>query len=54
MISDPGMSEHATTGLKYDALRRECLNAVRQWPGCESIGGIQIIELASLGAFPSE
>ena len=51
MISDPGMSENATTGLKYDALRRECLNAVRQWPGCESIGGIQIIRTTKPGGF---
>jgi hypothetical protein len=31
------------TGLSYAALRKECLDAIRQWPGCESITGIQII-----------
>jgi hypothetical protein len=31
------------TGLSYAALRKECLDAVRQWPGCETISGIQII-----------
>ena len=30
-------------GLSYGALRKECLEAVRQWPGCETVGGIQII-----------
>lgn len=32
-----------TSGLSYAALRKECLDAVRQWPGCETITGIQII-----------
>lgn len=33
----------AVTALSYAALRKECLEAVRHWPGCESIGGVQII-----------
>jgi hypothetical protein len=37
------MAKSATVGLSYGALRKECLDAVRQWPGCETIGGIQII-----------
>jgi hypothetical protein len=32
-----------TIGLSYEALRRECLEAVRQWPGCETVAGIQIV-----------
>ena len=32
-----------TSGLSYAALRKECLEAVRQWPGCESVSGVQII-----------
>jgi hypothetical protein len=32
-----------TSGVSYAALRKECLDAVRQWPGCEMITGIQII-----------
>jgi hypothetical protein len=32
-----------TAGLSYAALRKECLEAVRQWPGCETVSGIQII-----------
>jgi hypothetical protein len=30
-------------GLSYGALRKECLEAVRHWPGCETVAGIQII-----------
>jgi hypothetical protein len=37
------MVKYQTVGLDYLALRKECLNAVRQWPGCESIAGIQIL-----------
>ena len=31
------MAKSATVGLSYGALRKECLDAVRQWPGCETI-----------------
>jgi hypothetical protein len=37
------MTKPGTSGLSYAALRKECLNAVKHWPGCETIGGIQII-----------
>ena len=37
------MAKSVTVGLSYGALRKECLEAVKHWPGCESIGGIQII-----------
>jgi hypothetical protein len=37
------MAKPATSGLTYAALRKECLNSVRQWPGCESLAGIQIV-----------
>jgi hypothetical protein len=37
------MAKSATSGQSYGDLRKECLDAVRQWPGCETIGGIQII-----------
>jgi hypothetical protein len=30
-------------GLSYAALRRQCLDALRQWPGCESVNGIQVV-----------
>lgn len=32
-----------TAGVTYNDLRRMCLEAVKQWPGCETIAGIQII-----------
>jgi hypothetical protein len=40
-----------TVGLKYEDLRRECLYALRRWPGCESVAGIQIIGLTYLVVF---
>jgi hypothetical protein len=36
-----------TTGVIYSDLRRMCLEAVKQWPGCETIAGIQIIRGAN-------
>ncbi len=37
------MRKVVTYGLTYAALRKECLDTVRHWPGCETIGGIQLI-----------
>jgi hypothetical protein len=37
------MTRLKTVGLSYAALRKECLEAVPQWPGCETVSGIQII-----------
>jgi hypothetical protein len=37
------MAKYKTVAMSYGALRKECLEAVRQWPGCETVGGIQII-----------
>ena len=45
------MVNYITVGLSYAALRKECLEAVRQWPGCETIGGIQIIRSNRPGGF---
>ena len=36
-----------TSGVSYNDLRRICLEAVRQWPGCETLAGIQIIRGAN-------
>jgi hypothetical protein len=46
-----GMAKPATIGLSYGALRKECLDAVRQWPGCETIAGIQIVRHGAPGSF---
>jgi hypothetical protein len=45
------MTTFDTVGLKYAALRKECLEAVRQWPGCETVSGIQIIRSNKRGGF---
>ncbi len=45
------MAKLATLGLSYSALRKECLDAVRQWPGCETIGGIYILREKTPGYF---
>jgi len=45
------MNKFNTVGLDYGALRKECLEAVRQWPGCESIAGIQILRDNRPGKF---
>lgn len=45
------MTRLPTVGLDYGALRRECLNAVRQWPGCATVAGIQILRENSPGGF---
>jgi len=45
------MKNIKTVGLSYAALRKECLEAVRQWPGCETVSGIQIIRNNMPGGF---
>ena len=45
------MAKWVTVGLSYGALRKECLEAVRHWPGCETIGGIQILRENTPGSF---
>jgi hypothetical protein len=45
------MAKFKTVGLDYGALRKECMEAVRQWPGCETVGGIQIIRSNKPGGF---
>ena len=45
------MAKLPTAGLSYGALRKECLDAVRQWPGCETISGIQILRENRPGGF---
>jgi hypothetical protein len=45
------MARFYTVGVTYAVLRKECLDAVRQWPGSETIGGIQIIRANSPAGF---
>ena len=37
------MAKFETVGVSYGTLRKDCLEAIRQWPGCETVSGIQII-----------
>ena len=37
------MAKFKTVGLSYGVLRKECLEAIRLWPGCETVAGIQIV-----------
>ena len=43
------IAKRKTVGLSYK--RVPCLEAVRQWPGCETVGGIQIIRSNKPGDF---
>ena len=45
------MAKWGTVGLSYGVLRQECLDAVRQWPGCETVAGIQIVRQGTPGGF---
>jgi hypothetical protein len=45
------MPDRALVAMKHEALRRQCLEAIRQWPGCESVAGIQIIRTNKPGGF---
>jgi hypothetical protein len=45
------MAKSQTVGLSYGALRKECLEALKYWPGCESVGAIQIIRERTPGSF---
>jgi hypothetical protein len=45
------MAKALTVGLTYGALRKECLEALRQWPGCESVSAIRIIREETPGGF---
>ena len=37
------MTKPETAGISYAALRKECLNAIKQWPGCETVSGIKLV-----------
>ena len=39
------------TQISYDALRKDCLDTIRHWPGCETVAGIQLIRDTSPAGF---
>jgi hypothetical protein len=43
LFSTLAMVKLKTVVVSYANLRKDCLEAVRQWPGCETVRGIQII-----------
>jgi hypothetical protein len=45
------MAKFKTVGVSYGDLRKQCLEAIRQWPGCETISGIQLIRDNSAAGF---
>lgn len=45
------MAKFKTVGISYGTLRKECLEAVRQWPGCETVGAIHIVRNKTPGKF---
>jgi hypothetical protein len=45
------MVKFKTVGVTYADLRKDCLETVRQWPGCESVSGIQIVRENSAAGF---
>jgi hypothetical protein len=45
------MANREAVGLSYGALRKQCLEAVKQWPGCETVSSIQIIRDNVPGGF---
>jgi hypothetical protein len=45
------MPRFKTFPVSYGDLRKQCLEAVRQWPGCETVAGIQIIRDNSPAGF---
>jgi hypothetical protein len=45
------MSSLSRTSIDYATLRRQCLKAIRQWPRCETVVGIQIIRDNSPAGF---
>jgi hypothetical protein len=45
------MPKLKTVGVSYGDLRKECLEAIRQWPGCQTVSGIQIIRDHSPSGF---
>jgi hypothetical protein len=37
--------------ISYADLRKQCLEAIRQWPNCQTVSGIQIIRDNSRAGF---
>jgi hypothetical protein len=42
------------TAVTYDTPRKECPETIRQWPGCETVAGIQLIRDNSPAGFSAK
>jgi hypothetical protein len=42
-ISAMGFQKTFTTGISRADLTRDCLQQVRQWPGCETVEGLAVL-----------
>jgi hypothetical protein len=42
------------SAVTYDTLRKECLETIRQWPGCETVAGIRLIRDNSPAGFSAK
>ena len=45
------MGKVVRTDISYADLRKRCLEAIKQWPGCEMVTGIQLIRDGSRAGF---
>ena len=45
------MARFRTISVSYGDLRKQCLEAIKQWPGCQTVSGIQIIRDNSAAGF---
>ena len=45
------MIKPVRTKINYSELRKLCLDQSRQWPGCETVAGLQLFRDASVSGF---
>lgn len=45
------MVKDARADISYADLRKQCLEAIKQWPGCETVAGIQLVRDGSRAGF---
>jgi hypothetical protein len=45
------MGRSNRTDIQYAALRKDCLEKIHLWPGCETVSGIRLIRDASAPGF---
>ena len=48
------MGQLARTDINFASLRKKCLCAIKNWPGCESVAAIQLVRNGSKAGFSIE